>query len=69
MHLRISSLFAIAVIAVAALAAGAQTITTQLTLPGPVQGIAANPVTNKIYVVVTNGASTSDGLAVIDGID
>jgi DNA-binding beta-propeller fold protein YncE len=67
MRLRTSSLFATAVVAVASLAAGAQTITTQLTFPGPVQGIAANPVTNTIYVAVTNGASTSDGLAVIDG--
>jgi DNA-binding beta-propeller fold protein YncE len=67
MRVRVSSLFASGILVVATVAAGAQTITTQLTLAGPVQGIAANPVTNTIYVAVTNGAPTSDGLAVIDG--
>jgi DNA-binding beta-propeller fold protein YncE len=48
--------------------AGAQTIQTVINFPNSTLGITANPVTNKIYVVVpTIGGGTSDSLAVIDG--
>jgi DNA-binding beta-propeller fold protein YncE len=49
-------------------AAGAQTIKTVINLPTSPLSLAANPVTNKIYVVSPGIAgSTNDSLAVIDG--
>lgn len=48
--------------------AGAQTIKTTINFSFPTQGIAANPTTNKIYVVApNNGTQPTDNLAVIDG--
>jgi YVTN family beta-propeller protein len=68
MRLRVSNLFAaVTLIVVASLAAGAQTITTQLSFTEPVQGVAVNPLTNQIFAVVTLGAGTSDALVVING--
>jgi len=68
MRLRVSKLFAVAALSVvASLTAGAQTVTTQISFTEPVQGITTNFVTNKIYVVVSFGAGTSDALEVIDG--
>jgi len=49
-------------------AAGAQSVKTLISLPNAPLALSANPVTNKIYVVVpTNGAETTDNLTVIDG--
>jgi DNA-binding beta-propeller fold protein YncE len=48
--------------------AGAQTIKTVINFPTATLALAANPVTNKIYVVSPGVAgATSDSLAVIDG--
>ncbi len=66
--MRISRLFVITVlIAVVSLAASAQTVTAQIGFPQYVQGVAANPITNHIYAVVSSQTSTADTLAVIDG--
>lgn len=48
--------------------AGAQTVTTSIHFLFGTQGIAVNPVTNKIYVVnPTRGTQPTDNLGVIDG--
>jgi DNA-binding beta-propeller fold protein YncE len=52
--------------AVVSAAASAQSIKTQIAIPGATLGIAANPVTNRIYVAAPTGGTT-DNLAVIDG--
>ena len=68
MRLHLSKLFAAAALAaVASITAEAQSVTTQLSFSNPVSGIAVNPVTNRIYVVVPGGAPPSDVLTVIDG--
>jgi DNA-binding beta-propeller fold protein YncE len=48
--------------------ANAQTITTSIPFDFPTQGVAVNPVTNKIYVVAPNRRTQpTDSLGVIDG--
>lgn len=48
--------------------AGAQTITTSIPFDFATQGVAVNPVTNKIYIVAPNfRTQPTDGLGVIDG--
>jgi YVTN family beta-propeller protein len=64
------NLFAAAALTVAtSLSANAQTVTAHITLPTANTGaIAANPVTNRIYVVSNSGsASVDDTISVIDG--
>lgn len=51
----------------ATVAAGAQTVKTQISLAQAPVGIAANPLTNKIYVAVPSYGGTTDTVAVIDG--
>ncbi|HEX3469886.1 MAG TPA: YncE family protein [Silvibacterium sp.] len=61
-------IFASAVLAVVApLTAASQTIKTQISFPQPVSGIAADPISNHIYVVVPSFGGPSDTLAVING--
>jgi len=48
-------------------AAEAQSIKTLISLPNAPLGIAANPVTNKIYAVTSTIGEANDYLAVIDG--
>lgn len=68
MRIHVSNLFAVAaLIALVSFSAQAQTVKTQIAFPQFVQGIAASPATNQIYVVVVSGTSTSDTLAVING--
>ena len=61
------------VLVLAALCAGcsiagtAQTIKTLINFPNATLGIAANPVTNRIYVVAPTLDGVSDNLGVIDG--
>jgi len=66
----VSKLFAIAAATVSiSLSATAQIVTTHIILPSMnVDGIAANPVTNRIYVVSPSGSETvDDTVSVIDG--
>ena len=50
-----------------AAAASAQTVKTQLNFAQPIAGVAANPVTNLIYVVQPSFGGTSDTLSVVNG--
>ena len=47
--------------------ASAQTVKTQINFAQPIAGVAANPVTNLIYVVQPSFGGTSDTLSVING--
>ena len=47
--------------------ASAQTVKTQLNFAQPIAGVAANPVTNLIYVVQPSFGGTSDTLSVVSG--
>lgn len=68
MRTQVIKIFASAVLAVLApLTAVSQTIKTQINFPQPVSGIAADPLTNRIYVVAPSFGGPTDTLAVIDG--
>jgi YVTN family beta-propeller protein len=68
MRTKVMRIFASAVLAVVApLTAASQTIKTQISFPQPVSGIAADPLSNHIYVVAPSFGGPSDTLAVIDG--
>lgn len=68
MRMQVMKVFASAVLAIVApLTAASQTIKTQISFPQPVSGIAADPITNRIYVVAPSFGGTTDTLAVIDG--
>lgn len=64
-----SFLKSLAVVSVAAgsLAAGAQSVVTQIPMDGSSQGIAINFATNRIYAAVPSLSGTTDILQVIDG--
>lgn len=50
------------------LVASAQTVKTTISFPFPTRGIAADPLHNLIYVVApTNGTTSTDNLAIING--
>jgi YVTN family beta-propeller protein len=68
MRMQVMKIFASAVLAVVApLTAASQTIKTQISFPQPVSGIAADPISNRIYVVAPSFGGPSDTLSVIDG--
>ena len=47
--------------------ANAQTVKTQINFAQPIAGVAANPLTNLIYVVQPSFGGTSDTLSVVSG--
>ncbi len=64
-----SQLFAMALLTTSlSVAAGAQSIKTQISFPEPVSGIAVDPARSLVYAVVPNiDGEPTDNLAVIDG--
>jgi YVTN family beta-propeller protein len=66
MRVHVFKAFAASALAVVSLAAVAQTVKTQITFSQPIAGIAADPITNRIYVVAPSFGGTTDTLAVIN---
>ncbi len=64
---RLLGFAAIAVLAAGTVSAHAQTVKATISFAQPTAGIAANPFTNRIYVVAPSFGGPTDTLAVIDG--